>query len=73
MSKKEGNCNVMIKGAVDHRLHMPYQLHLFVPKSYMPQTHLPCQRYELFFVSPYYRYNLIPLVLTWQPIKTSSF
>ena len=38
---------------------MTYQLHLFILKSYMPQPHLPHHRYELFFISPYCRYNLI--------------
>ena len=66
-------CNVMIKGHEDHRLHVTYQLHPFVLKSYMPQTHLPRHHYKLFFVLPYHRYNLISLVLTRPPIRTSSF
>ena len=57
-------CNVMIKGPANHRLHVAYQLHLFVLKSYMPQPHLPHHSYELFFVPPYYCYNLIAFVLT---------
>ena len=39
----------------------------------MPQPHLPRHRYELFFVSPHRRYNLISLVPTWPSISTSSF
>ena len=65
-------CNVMIKGLVDHDLHVAYQLHLFILKSYMPQPHPPCHRYELFFVPPYRRYNLIALVPTRLLISTSS-
>ena len=61
----------MIKGPADHGLHVTYQLHLFVLKSYIPQPHLPRYRYELFFVPPYCCYNLIPLVLTRPSISTS--
>ena len=39
----------MIKESVDHGLHVTYQLHPFVLKSYMPQPHLPRHRYKLFF------------------------
>ena len=63
----------MIKGLADHGLHMAYQLHLFVLKSYMSQLHLPCHRYKLFFVLPYCYYNLITLVPTRLTISTSSF
>ena len=54
-SKREGNCNVMIEGLADHELHVTYQLHPFVLKSYMPRFHLPRHRYELFFVLPHCR------------------
>ena len=50
-----------------------YQLHPFVLKSYMPRLHPPRHHYELFFVSPYCRYNLIFLVSTWLSISTSFF
>ena len=63
----------MIKGPADHGLHVTYQLNLFVLKSYMPQSHLPCHHYELFFVLPHRRYNLISPVPTWLSISTSSF
>ena len=63
----------MIKGPVAHGLHVTYQLHSFVLKSYMPQPHLLRHRYELFFVSPPRRYNLISLVPTRPSISTSSF
>ena len=72
-SKKEGNCNVMIKGPADYGLHVTHQLHPFVLKSYMPQPHLPRYRYELFFVSPHRHCNLISLVSTWLSINTNSF
>ena len=63
----------MIEGPADHGLHVTYQLHLFVLKSYMPRLHLPCHRYELFFVPPHRRYDLISLVPTRLHISTSSF
>ena len=66
-------CNVMIKGPADHGLHVTYQLHPFVLKSYMLWLHLPCHRFELFFVPPYRRYDLISLVPTRLHISTSSF
>ena len=72
-SKRKGNCNVMIKGPADHGLHVTYQLHPFVLKSYMPRLHLPRHRYELFFVPPHRRYDLISLVPTRLHISTSSF
>ena len=52
---------------------MTCQLHLFSLKSYIPQPYLPRHHYELFFVSPYRRYNLISFVLTWLSISTRSF
>ena len=66
-------CNVMIEGPADHGLHVTYQLHLFVLKSYMPQPHLPRHRYKLIFLLPHRCYNLISLVLTRLSINTSSF
>ena len=63
----------MIEGLADHGLHVTYQLHLFVLKSYMLQPHLPCNHYELFFIPSYYCYNLIPLIPTRLPINNSSF
>ena len=63
----------MIEGPADHGLHVTYQLHLFVLKSYMPRFHLPRHRYELFFVSPHYCYNLISFVSTQLHISTSFF
>ena len=63
----------MIEGPADHGLHMTYQLHPFVLKSYMPRLYLSYHRYELFFVSPHRRYNLISLVPTRLSISTSSF
>ena len=63
----------MIEGSADHGLHVTYQLHLFVLKSYMPWLHLPCYRYELFFVPPHCRYDFSSLVPTWLHISTSSF
>ena len=63
----------MIKGPANYGLHVTYQLHFFFLKSYMPQSHLPCHRYELFFVPPYHRYNLISLVPTRPSVSTSSF
>ena len=63
----------MIKGPADHKLHITYQLYLFVLKSYIPWLHLSCHRYELFFVPPHHCYNLISLVPTWLHISTSSF
>ena len=63
----------MIEGPADHGLHVTYQLHLFVLKSHMSWLHLHRHRYKLFFVPSYYRYNLIPLVLTWLHISTSFF
>ena len=35
----------MIKELAHHQLHMTYQLHLFVLKSYMLQSHLFYQHY----------------------------
>ena len=67
------SCNIMIEGPIDNGLHVTYQLHPFILKSYMPRLHLPRHRYELFFVSPHCRYNLISLVPTWLHISTSSF
>ena len=67
------HCNVMIKELADHGLHLTYQLYLFVLKSYMPQSYLLCHCYELFFVPPYRRYNLIFLVPTRPLVSTSSF
>ena len=67
------NCNIMIKGPADHGLHMPYQLHLFVLKSYMPQSRLFYHCYKLFFVSLHRRYDLISLVPTRLHISTSFF
>ena len=66
-------CNLMIKRPADHGLHVAYQLHPFILKSYMPWLHLPRHRYELFFVLPHCRYNLISLVLTRLHISTSFF
>ena len=63
----------MIEGPTDHGLHMTYQLHPFVLKSYMPRIHLPHHRYELFFVLPDCCYNLTSLVSTRLHINTSSF
>ena len=63
----------MIEGPADHGLHVTYQLHPFVLKSYMPRLHLPRHRYELFFVSPHRRYNLISFIPTQLYISTSSF
>ena len=63
----------MIKRPADHGLHVAYQLHLFILKSYMPQPYFPRHRYELFFVPFYRHYNLIALVPTRLPISTSSF
>ena len=63
----------MIKEPADHGLHVANDLHPFVLKSYMPQPHLPRHRYELFFIPPYHRYNLIALVPTRLPISTSFF
>ena len=53
-------------------LHVTCQLHLFILKSYMPWSHLPCHRYELFFVLPHRRYKLISPVPTRLSISTSS-
>ena len=63
----------MIEGPTDHGLHMTYQLHLFVLKSYMPRLHLPRHCYELFFASLHRRYNVISLVPTRLHISTSFF
>ena len=64
----------MIKKLVDYGLHMTYQLHFFILKSYISQPHLYRLRYELFFsILFYYCYNLISLVPTWPPISTSFF
>ena len=52
---------------------MTCQLYLFILKSYMPQPHLLCHRYELFFVSSHCYYNLISLVPTRLSISTSFF
>ena len=43
--------NVIIKGLADHGLHVTYQLHFFVLKSYMPWPHLRRHRYKLSFVT----------------------
>ena len=66
-------CNVIIKRLADYGLYVTYQLHLFVLKSYMPQSHLLCQCYKLFFVLPYYCYNLIPFITTRLPISSKFF
>ena len=63
----------MIKRPKDHMLHVTYQIHPFVLKSYMPQTHPSHHRYRLFFIPPYRCYNLISLLPTWLTISTSSF
>ena len=63
----------MIKRPADHGLHVTYQLHSFILKSYLPQPNLPHYRYELFFVLPYCRYNLILFVKTRLLINTSFF
>ena len=63
----------MIKGRADYGLHMAYQLHPFVLKSYMPQPYLPCHHYELFFVPPYCCYNLIAIIPSRLLISISSF
>ena len=67
------SCNVIIKIPADHRLYVTYQLYLFILKSYMPQSHFPCHRYELFFVLPHRCYDLISLIPTQLHISTSFF
>ena len=52
---------------------MTCQLYLFILKSYIPQPHLPCHCYKLFFVLPHRYYNLIFLIPIWLPITINSF
>ena len=52
---------------------MTCQLHPFILKSYIPQLHLPCHCYELFFVLSHCCYNLISLVSTQPSISISFF
>ena len=76
MSKKEGNCNVIITRFVDHELYMvllrelnPQPIRDLSTLSFNPQR----LRYELFFTLSHCCYNLISLIPTWPPISTSSF
>ena len=70
--KKQGNCDIMIMGPVDHRLNviLPHDL---TCDSSSSSFNLHRFRYELFFTLFHCRFNLIPLIPTWLPISTSSF
>lgn len=77
----------MITGLIDHGLHMIksrefnyhsprtwlVKLHSFILKYYMPQPHLPCHHYELFFILLHCHYSFISLIPIWPSISTSFF
>ena len=64
--------NVMIKGSADYGYYITYQLHSFVLKSYMPQSHFFRHRYKFFFLPLHHYYDLISLVATRLQISITS-
>lgn len=79
--------NVMIMGLADHELyviqscglkfstslHVTDQLHFFILKFYIPQSHHLYHCYDLSFILLSYCYHLISLLPIWLSINTSSF
>ena len=75
-SKRESNCNVMITGLVDHKLHvvLSHELNPRLTRDLSTSSFNPHRlRYELFFTPSHCRHDFISLVPTRPLISNSSF